>query len=89
MFEENGRNFQLASDHPGVLVYEPLCESERDHCPATPGCLVIVALSPHYYSGHQHEDNPTLPTSGAPGLGKCSHQRKIQTFILQKYLNRK
>ena len=54
--------------------------------PATPGCLVIVALSPHYYSGHQHEDNPTLPTSGAPGLGKCSHQRKIQTFILQKYL---
>ena len=78
-------------DHPGVLAahMSPGCVWAWP-VSTTPGCLVIVALSPHYYSGDQRShgpDNPTLPTSGAPGLGKCSHQRNIQTFILaQKYL---
>ena len=48
-----------------------MCVSGCDQCPpSNPGCLIIVTLSPHYYSGHKRPDNPTLPTSGAPGLGK-------------------
>ena len=53
---------------PGVLAYGPppcVCLGVIS-APQSPGFSSLSHwLSSHYYSGHQHPDNPTLLTSGA------------------------
>ena len=53
---------------PGVLAYGPppcVCLGVIS-APQSPGFSPLSHwLSSHYYSGHQHPDNPTLLTSGA------------------------